>query len=60
MFDAYRNHVSEGLEVNILVTGFKRLDHGRTLYKVIFSFLQTLVYWDKYFALLVVLEQTYR
>jgi len=33
MFDEYRNHVSEGMEVNIVVDGFEMLNHCST-YKV--------------------------
>ncbi|XP_004498513.1 structural maintenance of chromosomes flexible hinge domain-containing protein GMI1 [Cicer arietinum] len=34
MFDTYRNHVSEGMEINIAVAGFEMLNHCSTLYKV--------------------------
>jgi len=38
MFDTYRNHVSEGVEVNILLEGFERLNNCSTVYKVMFSY----------------------
>ncbi|RHN76722.1 hypothetical protein MtrunA17_Chr1g0146991 [Medicago truncatula] len=34
MFDTYRNHVSEGVEVNIFLEGFERLNNCSTVYKV--------------------------
>ncbi|XP_058724701.1 structural maintenance of chromosomes flexible hinge domain-containing protein GMI1 isoform X2 [Vicia villosa] len=34
MFDTYRNHVSEGMKVDIVVAGFEMLNHCSTSYKV--------------------------
>ncbi|CAI8605727.1 unnamed protein product [Vicia faba] len=34
VFDTYRNHVSEGMEVDIVVAGFEMLNHCSTSYKV--------------------------